>query len=92
MMIHTDRLLIRRFEKTDGPGLHAYLSDPEVVRVEPYPPLSDADCEREAANRAGNPSFRAVCLRVDGALLGHLSLDKPDFDTSAIGSVFVRSR
>lgn len=63
----TERLVVRRFVSSDGPGLHAYLSRPEAVRFEPYPVPSAQDCELQAIERATNPSFWAVCLQDTGA-------------------------
>ncbi len=71
-LIVTDRLLIRRFEPTDGPGLYSYLSRPEAVAFEPYPVQSREQCETEARRRAGNPDFFAVCLAGSGDLVGNL--------------------
>lgn len=36
MKIETKRLLLRPFTAADGEDLYSYLSDPEVVRFEPY--------------------------------------------------------
>lgn len=68
----TSRLLIRPFEATDGPGLHAYLSRPEAVAYEPYPVQSPAECEAEARRRADDADFLAVCLAGSGELVGNL--------------------
>lgn len=48
----TDRLFLRRFRENDGEALFAYLSDPEVVRFEPYEPFTRESAEQEAARRA----------------------------------------
>ncbi len=76
--IRTARLLLRRFRPSDGPALHSYLSLPEVVRYEPYPVQSAADCERLAVERAGRDDFWAVCLRPSGDLIGNLYLHRED--------------
>lgn len=68
----TSRLLIRRFEPSDGPGLHSYLSRPEAVTYEPYPVQSLADCKAEARRRGDDPDFWAVCLAGTGQLVGNL--------------------
>ena len=36
MTIQTERLTLRPFEAGDADDLYAYLSDPEVVKFEPY--------------------------------------------------------
>jgi RimJ/RimL family protein N-acetyltransferase len=86
----TDRLLIRRFLASDGPGLHGYLSRPEAVRFEPYPVQTLVECEDMAAKRAENPDFWAVCLP-DGELVGNLYLhrEQPEaWRTWELGYVF----
>lgn len=90
-MIETERLALRRFSAADGPALHAFLSDPEVVRFEPYPPLDAAACDREAASRAGEDAFWAVCLRAGGELIGNLYLAKAEFEARELGYVFGRA-
>ena len=57
MKIETKRLLLRPFTAADGEDLYSYLSDPEVVRFEPYDVFTKADAEKEAARRAGDPNF-----------------------------------
>lgn len=64
-VIVTPRLLLRKFEPGDAEALYEHLSDPEVVRYEPYEPFSRAMAEFEAHARALNPDHRAVALRPD---------------------------
>ena len=68
------RLLLRRFEPTDGTALHAYLSRPQAVEFEPYGVLGLSEADQWAAERATNPAFWAVCLRPDARLIGNLYL------------------
>lgn len=74
----SERLLLRRFTPDDGPALHAYLSQPQTVRFEPYGVQSPASCARWAAARATDEAFWAVCLRppngADAVLIGNLWL------------------
>jgi RimJ/RimL family protein N-acetyltransferase len=86
----TPRLAIRRFEDCDAADLYEYLSDPEVVRFEPYDVFTPEDCQEETANRAGNPAFLAVCLKDTGKLIGNLYLDEtePEFSSWELGYVF----
>lgn len=88
--ILTDRLVIRRFERDDWPGLFEYLSDSEVVRFEPYDVYSEDRAKEEALRRSGDESFHAVCLRQDGRLIGNLYLGQGGFDTWELGYVFNR--
>ena len=91
--METERLILRRFSPDDWRGLHAYLSDPLVVAYEPYSVYSEAECVREAARRAHDPAFWAVCLRESGRLIGNLyfALQEPqDYQTWELGYVFNR--
>ena len=90
-MLKTERLALRPFEETDAEGLHAYLGDEEVVRYEPYGAMTMEECRLEAARRASDEAFWAVCL-ADGTLIGNLYLSGADeFGTREIGYVFART-
>lgn len=90
-MLETERLVLRPFEETDAEGLHAYLGDEEVVRYEPYGAMTMEECRLEAARRASDEAFWAVCL-ADGTLIGNLYLSGADeFGTREIGYVFARA-
>ena len=90
-MLKTERLVLRSFEETDAEGLHAYLGDEEVVRYEPYGAMAMEECRLEAARRASDEAFWAVCL-ADGTLIGNLYLSGADeFGTREIGYVFARA-
>ena len=90
-MLKTERLVLRPFEETDAEGLHAYLGDAEVVRYEPYGTMTMEECRLEAARRASDEAFWAVCL-ADGTLIGNLYLSGADeFGTREIGYVFARA-
>ena len=90
-MLKTERLVLRPFEETDAEGLHAYLGDAEVVRYEPYGAMTMEECRLEAARRASDEAFWAVCL-ADGTLIGNLYLSGADeFGTREIGYVFARA-
>jgi len=87
-MAETKRLMIRRFRPKDGADLYDYLSREEVVRFEPYEMFSREEADREAARRAGDETFWAVCLRESGKLIGNIYLAKQEFDTWELGYVF----
>ena len=88
----TDRLLLRRFDPSDAAAVHAYLSDPEVVRFEPYGPMSLQEAALAAAERADDPAFWAVCLRDSGRLVGNIWLcpTEPAFSGWELGYVLGR--
>lgn len=82
------RLKIRRFLPEDRQDLFEYLSQPEVVKYEPYEVFTPEQAKREAARRANDASFWAVCLRDSGKLIGNIYLAQQDFDTWELGYVF----
>lgn len=87
----TERLLIRTFQENDWEDLFEYLSDEEVVRFEPYGPLSSEQARKEAADRTNDPSFHGVCLRENGKLIGNLYFHQLESDLWELGYVFNRS-
>lgn len=88
MIFETQRLLVRRFRPDDAQDLYEYLSQPEVVRYEPYDPYSLAHARQEAAARARSDDFFAVCLKSNGKLIGNLYLRQDDYDCWELGYVF----
>lgn len=86
--IMTEQLTIRRFKVKDGKDLYDYLSDPKVLRFEPYGVFTEDQAKDEAIRRSTYPSFYAVCLRENDRLIGNLYLGKGDFDTWELGFVF----
>ncbi len=89
--IATERLTLRAFKPSDADDLHAYLSDEETVRFEPYKPFSREQSEAEAARRAKDESFIAVCL--DGRVIGniYMALENEQSGTWELGYVFNRA-
>lgn len=86
----TDRLVVRRFLPTDGPGLHAVLSRPEAVEFEPYDVVTRAEADDLARERAVDPRFWAV-QTADATLVGTLYVapSGPDWwRTWELGYVF----
>jgi RimJ/RimL family protein N-acetyltransferase len=92
-IFETERLIVRKFVIEDTAALFAYLSDPEVVKFEPYPPFNLADCQAECLARVTDERFYAVCLKTDGTLIGHLyaAVQSEKFATWIFGYVFNRS-
>ncbi|WEK61436.1 MAG: GNAT family N-acetyltransferase [Candidatus Microbacterium colombiense] len=80
--IRTERLLLRPITPADAVAMHAYKSDPDVVRYVPYDPLDLADVERRIATTWANSRFAAegdaICLAVEeqesGTLIGDVVL------------------
>lgn len=86
--ITTDRLLIRRFRPDDWQDLHEYLSDPNVVRFEPYEPFTPSESQNAAIVRSQSNAFWAVCLKDAGKLVGNLYFEKQALDIWELGYVF----
>ncbi len=89
--LYTDRLLIRRFNPNDWQELYAYLSQPSVVKYEPYDVCTEDECKHIAKGRSENPAFWAVCLRDSGKLIGNLYFQQQafkDIKTWDLGYVF----
>ncbi len=72
MQMSTDRLLLRPFTGCDWPVLQRYLSDPQLVRFEPYGVFSAEEARRKAERRAQSSAIVAVCLRDTDQLIGNL--------------------
>jgi len=71
-VIETDQLTVRRFAASDGPDLHAYLSDPAVYAFEPGGPIDERTAARLARERAEGTDFWALESRASGRMIGHL--------------------
>jgi len=90
-MMETERLVIRRFKTEDRQDLYEYLSDEDVVFYEPYTVFTKETAREEAARRALNNSFWAVCLKQNHKLIGNLyfeQIEPKNFRTWEIGFVF----
>lgn len=88
--IQTQRLILRRFAKKDLQDLYEYLSDAEVVRFEPYKPMSMQQAAENLDWRISTDEMIAVELEADGKMIGNVYLGKRDFDSLEIGFVFNR--
>ncbi len=83
--------MIRDFTPDDWKDLFDYLSKPEIVKFEPYEAFSEALCQEEARRRSGHESFRAVCLKSTGKMIGNIFLEQQEpkvFLTWELGYVF----
>lgn len=79
----TERLVLRGFSPEDWRDLHEYLSNTEAVRYEPYGIFSEAESRREAALRAEQAAFLAVCLKSTGKLIGNVYFHRTEPAESA---------
>ncbi len=88
MICETDRLILRRFAEKDFLDLFDYLSDPEVVRFEPYRPMSTEVVRKELDRRILSEEMIAVELKSSGKLIGNVYLGKRENNTLELGFVF----
>lgn len=88
MICETDRLILRLFAEKDLLDLFDYLSDPEVVRFEPYRPMSMEEVREELNRRILSDEFIAVELVSSRKLIGNVYLGKRENNTLEIGFVF----
>jgi [ribosomal protein S5]-alanine N-acetyltransferase len=54
VILSTERLILREFEKQDFPSVHEYASDPEVVKFMPWGPNSPSETRRFIENAIQN--------------------------------------
>lgn len=90
MLLETGRLILRRYREEDYEELYEYLSDPEVVKYEPYRPMDREETRRELALRIADEEMIAVELKSTGKLIGNVYLGKREFEALEIGYVFNR--
>ncbi len=91
MILSTDRLTLRPFHADDWRDLYEYLSQKEVVKYEPYGCFNQDQCQQEAARRADNPRFWAVCLGHSGKVIGNVYFarsEPQEFGNWELGYVF----
>ena len=72
--MNTKRLHLRRFNQNDRHDLYAYLSNPETVKYEPYPPITIEQSEVWASHYADSEDYTAICLPENGKVIGQVFL------------------
>ena len=87
-MLETERLILRRYKKSDLDDLYAYLSDPDVVKYEPYKPMTMQETEENLDWRISTDEMIAVELKSNHRMIGNVYLGKRDFESLEIGYVF----
>lgn len=90
-MIQTQRLILRRYRSSDLHDLHEYLSDPEVVKFEPYLPMTMEQAQENLAWRISTDEMIAIELKDTGKMIGNVYLGKRDFESLEIGYVMNRA-
>ncbi len=79
-IITTERLIIRRYKKEDIQDLFEYLSDIEVVKYEPYKPLTFDETQKNLEWRIGTDEMLAVELKESNKIIGNVYMGKRDFE------------
>lgn len=87
MILETERLILRRYKEFDLQDLYEYLSDPDVVKFEPYKPMTLDEVRENLAWRVSTDEMIAIELKDTGKMIGNVYLGKRDFDTLEIGYV-----
>jgi RimJ/RimL family protein N-acetyltransferase len=77
MQLESERLLLREFNMSDWPALHAYTSVPDVVKYMPFGPTTGAEtrehlsqCLTTAAEQPRRIYELAVVIRAENQLIG----------------------
>lgn len=84
----TDRLILRRYKKNDLHDLYEYLSNSEVVKYEPYKPMSMEEVESNLEWRISTEEMIAVEFKSNNKMIGNVYLGKRDFESLEMGYVF----
>lgn len=87
MRIETERLILRRYRLDDLQDLFEYLSDEQVVKYEPYKPMSIEEVIRNLDWRVSTDEMIAVELKEIHKMIGNVYLGKREFNTLEIGFV-----
>ena len=88
--LQTQRLILRRYRETDLNDLYEYLSDAQVVKFEPYKPMSMDEVRENLAWRISTDEMIAIVCAAGGKMIGNVYLGKRDFDSLEIGYVLNR--
>ena len=89
--METDRLTLRRYGTFDFQDLYEYLSDSEVVKFEPYKPMTKAEVKENLEWRISTDEMIAVELKENHKMIGNIYLGKREFDSLELGYVFNRA-
>lgn len=87
MEIETERLLLRNYENDDLMDLFEYLSDPAVVKYEPYLPMTLEETRDELGKRMQSDEMVAIVLKSNRKMIGNLYLGQRENNTLEIGFV-----
>lgn len=84
----TKRLEIRRFKNEDLDNIYCYLSDPEVVKYEPYKALNKEQCNNYLTSMMNSNDFWAIVLKEKNIVIGQVYLANTSSYLWELGYVF----
>ena len=79
---------MRRYNEADLQDLHEYLSNPNVVKYEPYKPMTLEQTKENLVWRISTDEMIVVELKSNKKMIGNVYLGKRDFASIEIGYVF----
>ncbi len=91
VQLETERLILRRFREEDLEALHDCLSDPEVVKFEPYRPMTLEETAQSLSWRISTEAMIALERKEDGCMIGNLYLGKQEYGTWELGFLLNRA-
>lgn len=85
--METRRLILRSYKESDLDDLYEYLSDEEVVRFEPYKPMTREETRGNLQWRMETDEMIAIELKDNHKMIGNIYLGKREFDSLELGYV-----
>lgn len=79
IIAETNRLILRSYQKNDLNDLYEYLSAPDVVKYEPYKPMTLPETEENLDWRISTDEMVAVERKSDHKMIGNVYLGKREF-------------
>lgn len=87
VIAETDRLILRRYTNNDLQDLYEYLSNPEVVKYEPYKTMNLDEVKGNLEWRISTSEMIAIELKSSHKMIGNVYLGKRDFESLELGYV-----
>ena len=87
IILKTNRLIVRRVNEKDVEELYEILSDPEVVKYEPYRPMSFTEVKDSLLWRISTSEMIAIELEANHKMIGNVYLGKRDFNSLELGYI-----
>ena len=91
VIAETERLILRRYKKSDLQDLYEYLSDSEVVKYEPYKPMNMEEVEENLNWRISTEEMIAVELKSNHKMIGNVYLGKETLRRWKLAMCFIKN-